>query len=63
MESLYLLVKCEKKQLTCQGGVCDLYGSSGACNRKLVNPKKQLACFGNTYYEYMPLRKLKRGRF
>ena len=62
MESLYLLIESEKIILKCEG-VCDLYGGSGACNRKLVNPKKQLACFGNTYYEYMPLRKLKRGRF
>ena len=44
-------------------GVCDLYGNVGRCNRKLVNPKKQLACSGNTYYEYMPLRKLKKRRF
>ena len=62
MESLYLLIKCEKVILKC-GGVCDLYGGKGECNRKLVNSKKQLVCFGNTYYEYIPLRKLKGGRF
>ena len=39
MKSLYLLIKCEKTILKCEG-VCDLYGGSGACNRKLVNPKK-----------------------
>jgi hypothetical protein len=47
MESLYLLIECEKIILKCED-VCDLYGGSGACNRKLVNPKVLVTLTMNT---------------
>ena len=54
-------------RLKCES-VCDFDGVSGACNRKLANPKKQLASlFGKTIFiivmvKLVPFIKMKRGR-